>query len=190
MEVWCSEVAALIGKNRHISAWKASVTVLKRALGASNWRSRGGPCRTDLQSDTSKRRMLGCRNEQHVYRSICMHTHPDCMDRFVCEKGIYHIVGQLDGMYDNDSIIEVKTRMRHTNYCFDHEHVQVQTYMECLNKKRCLFVQHIIPTTFNYTLWLRRDKDFWNHDIEPLLTDAIIKIYAMLYIVAWIRLCR
>ena len=109
------------------------------------------------------------------------------MERFVCEKGMYRIVGQLDGMYDDDSILEVKTRMRHTNYCFDHEHVQVQTYMECLDKQRCLFVQHMTPTTLNYTLWVQRDKSFWDHEIEPTLTDAIVKMYVVLYIVAWVR---
>lgn len=189
MHIWCSEVAALVGQSLHTTPLKACVTVVKRFLRGtkcSGSAMHGTKYRQD--DDAAKRRRVGCATEQHVYRSVRMCKVPPETSRFECDRGLYHLIGHIDGVYDSQSIIEIKTRVSGVNRCFDHEYIQMQLYMECLNKRRCLLVQHMPSKNQNYLLWVHRNKYVWSDSIEQRLYDMIIRMYIVLYMHA-LRWC-
>lgn len=186
MHIWCSEVAALTGQSAHTTPLKACMTVLRRFL--------RGTARTDPTfsavpkkgDGASKRRRIGCAAEKHVYQSVCLCKAPPETQRFECDRGVYRLIGHVDGVYDNQSIIEIKTRVSGVNRCFDHEYIQIQTYMECLRKKRCLFVQHMPSSNQNYVLWVHRNPFVWADSIEVRLLGVTVRMYAVLFVCVYI----
>jgi hypothetical protein len=189
MNIWCSEVASLIGQNHHITPVRACAIVVKRFLrGQGVWLTPPKPSNPPnhptrvSEDDISKRRRIGCDKEGHVYRNICLHKDPPETSRFLCDRGIYTMTGQVDGIYDDHSIIEIKTRMANTNRCYHHEYVQMQLYMECLGKRRCLFVQHMLSNDQNYTLWVHRNRYLWNNSIEVRLVDMAVRMHIVVYV--------
>ena len=133
MDIWCSEVAALIGQSVHTPPIKALLTVLKRFIrntSSDECSNAHGPHKR--KGDAAKRRRMGCTHEKHVYRSVCMRKVPPDTHRFEWDRGLYRMIGHIDGVFDDRSIIEIKTRVSGVNRCFDHEYIQMQLYMEYL----------------------------------------------------------
>jgi hypothetical protein len=183
LDVWCSEIAGLVGMNVHCNPSRVAAGLIRRHCGARTHPPHR-PHQHSSDPDSHHPCNVGVQTEMGVYMDICKRAHPPSTQTFakVILPGV-RLVGRVDGWLPDypDAVLEIKTRMSDTNMCFDHEYVQIQSYLACTGMDRCLFVQHVFHTNTRYALWVHRDESFWGM-VEQRLACAMCGAQYTIYV--------
>ena len=96
-------------------------------------------------------------------------------------KKDFIVRGKIDRLSEENGeivLVEVKSRMKRLfKELRDYEHIQIQAYLQMLpDIKRAKLVESYLGET--HEIWIDKDDDLWQHEIEPALLSFCIELHA------------